>query len=77
MKRNLLDEIIGWLGMIFILSAYFLVSLEIVDSKNFSYQILNLVGSLGFVYISFKKKTFQTAILNIFWIIVTLISVFK
>jgi len=41
---NILIEIIGWLGMVLILVAYWLISSRRIEAKSVLYQILNLGG---------------------------------
>lgn len=59
--------LIGWSGMLLILAAYFLNSLEIITPRDISYPIMNLVGTvfLGFEY--FRKKTYPGVFLEIVW----------
>jgi len=77
MKQNKLNEIIGWIGMVFILLAYILLSFELLNSNDWFFQALNAVGAFGIVYISFKKKAYQPGVLNVIWGIVALISIIK
>jgi hypothetical protein len=42
---NLIIEIIGWLGMLLILIAYYLISSKRLEAKSIFYQLLNLGGS--------------------------------
>jgi hypothetical protein len=77
MKEKIIDEALGWYGTFAILLAYALVSLGIISSQTFIYQILNGTGALGIVYISFKKRAYQPGILNIIWAIIALIALIK
>ena len=74
---NKLTNIIGWYGVITILSAYFLVSFNVISAQTILYQSLNITGALGIVYNSFKKKDVQPAILNIIWAIIALIAIIR
>jgi hypothetical protein len=67
---------IGWLGAVATLSAYFLVSFEIVRPKDLSYQILNLFGAIGLGLICYFKKTYQPMTVNIIWGIIALLAIF-
>lgn len=69
-----LNESIGWYGVIAVLTAYFLVGLSFWASTNPFYQILNLTGSLGLMYISVRKKAFQLGAFYFFWAIIALVS---
>ncbi len=77
MNKNLKDEMIGWYGTLAIVSAYALLSFGLIYSNSLIYQILNGTGALGIVYISFKKKAYQPAVLNIIWAIIASIVIIK
>lgn len=77
MNKKIIDETIGWYGAFALLLAYALVSFDIVPSSTFLYQILNITGSLGIVYISLKKKAYQPGAVNIIWSIIALIIIVK
>lgn len=46
-------ELIGWIGVIFVLLAYFLVTIKKVASTSKTFHLLNLFGALG--RFKFKK----------------------
>ncbi len=77
MRKKLLDEIIGWYGVLAILTAYGLINFNILTSTNLIYQFLNLTGALAIVYISFKKKAYQPAILNIIWVLIAVVAIIR
>jgi hypothetical protein len=76
-RTKQITNIIGWYGVIAILSAYFLVSFDVISAQTLLYQALNITGALGIVYDSFKKKDVQPGILNIIWAIIALIAIVK
>ena len=65
-------EILGWYGAIAMLSAYGLVSYNIVSPTGIFFQALNITGVIGMIPISYEKKLFQSVVLNIFWGIIGL-----
>lgn len=75
METKIVDEVIGWIGMSIILLAYVLISFGVLFPSSLLYQILNVIGSIGILYISFKKKAYQPAVLNVIWVIVALIAI--
>lgn len=75
MKKNILGEMIGWYGTITIVSAYALVSFGVMSASSLIYQMLNMTGALGIVYIASKKKDYQSSVLNIIWVIIALIAI--
>ncbi len=70
-------EIIGWYGTSAIVLAYLLVSMGILDVEGLVYQLLNLSGAVGIVCISFRKKAFQPAVLNMIWAVIALVAIAK
>ncbi len=70
-------EAIGWYGTVVIVGAFALVSLELLAPTSLWYLILNLTGSLGIVFISFKKKAFQPGVLNVIWALITGAAILK
>ncbi len=74
MNKKLI-EIFGWYGTCAIVIAYILVSFSVISSSSFQYQILNLTGALGIAAISFYRRTYQPAVLNLIWFVVALIAI--
>lgn len=68
------SEIIGWYGVVAIITAYGLNNFGMLSTHSFWYVFLNLSGSLGIVYVSLKKKNYQPAVLNIVWAIIALLG---
>jgi len=76
-KKNIISEIFGWYGVVSIVSAYALSSLNVFSTDNLIYQLLNMSGALGIVYDSFRDKDYQPVVLNIIWAIIALIAIIK
>jgi len=70
-------EIIGWYGTVVIIGAYALSSFGILNSSSIIYQILNLTGALGIVIVSWPKKAYQPATLNVIWSLIALLAIIK
>ena len=75
--RKVIDESIGWFGTFVVILAYALVSLGYVSSSAFSYQILNLMGAFGLLYIAFKKNVYQSVAINLVWGAIAIIALIK
>jgi len=69
---NILIEIIGWLGMILILTAYWLISSRRVEAKSIFYRMLNFLGAIGIVINAFYHKAFPPLALNTVWAAIAL-----
>ncbi len=68
-------EILGWIGTAMILLAYAFVSFGVLSSQDLAYQLLNLLGALGIVIVSLKKKAYPPAFLNIIWFGIALFAI--
>lgn len=75
--KNLIDNIVGWYGTVAIVSAFAMVSYEILTPTSLLYQILNGTGALGIVYISFKKKAYPPGVLNVIWAIIAATAILR
>jgi hypothetical protein len=65
----------GWIGVILITFAYFLVSFGMIVPSGYTYQLLNLFGAMGIVVSSYIKRDMQPVVLNIFWGIIAFVAI--
>lgn len=70
-------QVVGWIGMILILIAYFLVSFDIVTVHNVWYQLMNIIGSFGLVLVASSRRDWQPMVLNIIWILIAVLAIFR
>lgn len=73
MKQKLIS-VLGWYGVVAILTAYTLMSFEILSSKDIIYLLLNLTGSVGIIIVAWSRKDAQPMVLNVVWAAVALLS---
>lgn len=71
------ENIFGWYGVLAILLAYLLVSLNLIMAKSAAYQLLNLTGALGIVIEALSKKDTQPAVLNSVWAIIAIVALIR
>ena len=64
----------GWYGMAAIVTAYLLVSVDVLASSSSVYQLLNLTGAIGLMWVSWVKGVTQGVILNVFWVSIAVIG---
>lgn len=76
-KKHVGLEIFGWYGAVAMLVAYALISLHYVDSFNVWYQLLNLTAALGITSVSFYKKAYQPAALNLIWAVIAIVGLIQ
>ena len=65
----------GWTGAIISLSAYAANSNGFVQSKSFSYLLMNAPACLMLIFYTFNKRAFVNTTLNSIWLIVTVIAI--
>lgn len=70
-------EVFGWYGAFAIVSAYALVSFEIISADSWIFQILNLTGAIGIIIISSVAKVRQSIVLNGFWAVIAVIALIR
>ncbi|MBD3280546.1 hypothetical protein GF389_03420 [Candidatus Dojkabacteria bacterium] len=75
--KKLYVELVGWYGTISIVGAYALLSFDAFSDDNVIYQLLNLTGALSIVLVSFTKKAYQPAVLNIVWAIIAILAILQ
>ena len=67
-------ELFETYGIVAVLLAYFLLSFNILEYSNVSYNLLNLTGASAIVYITVKKKLLQPMVLNIVWALIAIVA---
>jgi len=70
-------QIIGFIGMVFIVYAYFLLQLGTYDSKSLRFQYINLIGAVLLLISLFVHFNLGSFIIEVFWIIITLYGIYK
>jgi hypothetical protein len=70
-------DIAGWLGASLILLAYLLVSAGRLTGRSPAFQWMNLAGAAGFVINSGWHGAWPSAVLNIIWVGIASISLWR
>lgn len=73
--KDAIFEVVGWAGALLIVLGFALNSFGIIANDSMAYQLLNLVGASAVVATSIYRKVLQTAVLNMLWSIIALMSV--
>jgi hypothetical protein len=74
MKSKLIT-LFGWYGAIALLSAYGMIVFGSITTNNIWYHILNLSGALGITVVSFHKRAYPPAVLNLVYTLVALVAI--
>ncbi len=70
-------EIIGWAGAGMILGSYVLTSLEVLSPSATLIIVLNLVGGIGVVVVSYRHRNWQPLAINTIWAIIALVALVR
>ncbi len=67
----------GFVGMAFVIVAYFLLQINRYTIASLQYQILNLIGAILLLISLCFHFNLGSFIIEIFWILITLYGIFK
>ncbi len=70
------SDIVGMTGVIAILVAYLLLQLSIINIKDYSYSVVNALGSLLILYSLFFDWNFSAVVIEISWFFISMYGVF-
>lgn len=71
---KLFVDIIGWIGSIEVILAYFLISHNRVNSASVTYQLLNLTGALFLIINTFYYQAYPSTFINFVWVGIAIFS---
>ncbi len=67
---EIIVEIIGWVGSILLITAYWLNSTNKINAQSIVYQCLNIIGSICFIITTVYHKAYPPAALNVVWVLI-------
>lgn len=73
----MLIEIIGWVGVIFVLVAYLLLTHHDLTSRSKIYHGLNFAGAVLLGTHAYINKTYPFFVINIIWTFVSVYGFWK
>lgn len=73
----MISDIIGWIGAILLISAYFLVSNKKISPTSATYQLMNLLGAFGAGVNVFAKAAYPSLALETVWGGIALFGLYK
>ena len=68
---------IGFIGVGLLLLAYFLLQLKKISATNYSYPVLNLIGSLLILFSLFYAWNFPAVIVEIAWALISIFGIIQ
>tara|TARA_Y100000310_G_C20626422_1_gene786174 strand:+ start:1215 stop:1484 length:270 start_codon:yes stop_codon:yes gene_type:complete len=70
-------EIMGWVGALLLLTAYFMITHHELDSKSKKYQFMNLFGALFIGVNTFSNHAYPSFTANMVWLVVAFYGLYK
>ena len=74
---NLIVDILGWIGSIMLIIAYWMVSQNKISAQSLLYQGLNIAGSILLIVNTFYYRAFPSTALNVVWVLIGLQILYK
>ncbi len=74
---EVLANVIGVLGVIVLLIAYFLLQIGKISQNHFIYPFFNLIGSLMILCSLFYAWNLSAVIIEIAWAIISLVGIWR
>lgn len=68
---------VGWIGMVSMVSAYFLVSHKKLKSHDISYQLMNLFGAIGLGINVFYQRAWPALAFEVLWILIAITALIR
>jgi hypothetical protein len=74
---NQIYEILGWIGVVFVLGGYCLLATGVIGGNAWQYHVLVLFGSLFLGIISYIKRNYQPVVLNAVFVLFAIIALVR
>lgn len=71
------SEIVGWIGAVLVIGAYFLVSTKKLSPTSNTYQLMNLLGALGVGANVLVQKAYPSLAIQIVWGLIAIFGLYK
>jgi membrane-bound ClpP family serine protease len=70
-------DIIGILGVILLLTSYFLLSTGRLNTKNFSYPLCNFIAAWLILFSLFYNWNTPSVLIEIAWILISIVGMWR
>ena len=77
MEAFTLSDVVGTIGVVAIVSTYFLLQINKVSSKGLAFSLVNAIGSMMIFYSLLENWNFSSALIEFFWILISFIGVYN
>jgi|TARA_B110000908_G_C10265597_1_gene463595 hypothetical protein len=68
---------IGWIGAFLVVLAYFLMTIDIINSNDILYNLINLIAGILLGYRVWLDKNYSNLALEIVFILIAFINLIK
>lgn len=75
--ENIIIDIVGWIGSILLIVAYWSVSKKRLEPDSSSYHSLNIIGSILLIINTCYYGAFPSAAVNIIWVFIGVFYITK
>ena len=72
-----LYDVIGNIGVVFIIIAYFLLQANKINSSSIKYCMLNIMGASLVIISLIKNFNMSAFVIEVFWVAISLIGIVK
>lgn len=70
-------EIIGWIGAVLLVGAYFFNINGKLKSTSTTYIICNLLGGVFFAINTWAHKAYPSVLVNVIWVVIAIAAIAK
>lgn len=77
MHTNIYINVLGWMGAVLLLAAYWLVSTNRARGNGLGFQSLNIAGSAMLIANSAYYGALPSVGVNAFWILIAIVALVK
>lgn len=71
-----MQEIIGWIGALLYIIAYFLVSIKKIRADHLTFQLLNISGGVCLIVNSLHQSDYPSVFTNGVWAAIGVFAIF-
>ena len=73
----IIPDLIGLMGVILVVYAYFLIQFEKVTVKDIKYSMLNVIGSILIIVSLFFNFNLSSFIIELFWVLISIFGIYR
>lgn len=71
------SDVVGTIGVILVLVAYYLLQAKRIESSSISYLNMNIIGSILILYSLFFNWNTPAFLVEVIWLVISLWAMFK